>query len=207
MIDNRVKEVLMCLPSGKVVLDIGCAQNPYIHREIVKKSKLAIGIDINQAGIKGLKRQGFEAYAMDAETFRFSRKFEYIVAGELIEHLNNPGLFFDSILKHLKPKGKVILTTPNVSSILLYVLVILFDKTQDPTHVYYFDKKNLESLIDRYHLKISRYLYIPPEIKFHGHGALFRTVFFFSTIIANLGFKLNQRLFGSYILVVLERKK
>ena len=207
MKDNRVNAVLSLLPSGKTVLDIGCAQNPFIHKEIVKRSRYVVGIDINEKGIKSLKKQGFEAYVMNAENISLARTFEYVIAGELIEHLNNAGLFFESILKHLTPKGKIILTTPNISSILLFILVVLFDKTQDPTHVYYFDKKNLESLINRFKLVIDEYKYIPPEIKLHGKGVFFRIIFLLATLIANVGFKFNQRLFGSYLLVVLKKEK
>ncbi|QQG44081.1 MAG: class I SAM-dependent methyltransferase [Candidatus Roizmanbacteria bacterium] len=203
--DNRINAILDFIPSNKVILDIGCAQNPEIHLEIAKKSKKTVGIDLNKKGINDLKKKGLEAYEMSAEEINLKYKFDYIIAGELIEHLNNPGLFIEGMIKHLKPDGKIIMTTPNISSILLYTLIVLFDKTQDPTHIFYFDKKNLEAFVSRYNLKIKITKYIPPEIKFLGDSILFKIIFFISTLIANIGFKINNRLFGSYLLVVLEK--
>lgn len=48
-----------------------------------------------------------------AEDFSFEERFDVIFALDLIEHLSNPGLFLKNCRKHLKPDGKLILTTPN----------------------------------------------------------------------------------------------
>lgn len=205
MKDNRINEMLNLIPDNQTVLNVGCAQNPEIHSELGKKSRKIIGIDINAYGIKQMKKRGHDVYEMNAENIKLNGKFDYILAGEIIEHLSNPGLFIEKAVELLAPNGKLILTTPNISSILLYILVVAFDKTQDPTHVYYFDKKNLEILTDRFGLKISLTKYIPPEIKLHGDGLLFKAMFLLSTLIANLGFIFSKRLFGSYLLVVLQK--
>ncbi len=207
MTDNRIQAVLKLIPSNKTVLDIGATQNPEIHEEIAKKSKHAVAIDINEKGIARFKKKGLEAYVMDCQEISLKGKFDYIIAGELIEHLSNPGLFLDGLSKHLAPHGKIILTTPNISSLLLYILVVAFDRTQDPTHTFYFDKKNLDVLVHRHRLKITSTEYVPPEVKFHGDSFIFKCFFFCATLLANIGFLLNKRLFGSYLLVVMEHKK
>ncbi len=206
MLDNRVQEILRLVEAGKTILDIGCAKNPEIHFALAKNCKKIVGIDVDESGIRKIKKKGFEAYVMDAEQIKLDKKFDYIIAGELIEHLNNPGLFLKAMEKHLAPDGRFILTTPNISSILLYILIVVFDQTQDPTHTFYFDKKNLEVLIARFDLQTTSVKYIPPEIKFHGRGILFKIIFFIATLIANLGFALNQRLFGSYLLLTIKKK-
>lgn len=206
MKDNRIKEILNLVPNNISILNVGCAQNSYIHFELAKKSKKIVGIDTNQKGLKKIKQKGFEVYAMDAENIKLSERFDYIVAGELIEHLSNPGLFLQSLHTCLKKNGSVILTTPNISSIFLYAIVVFFDQTQDPTHVNYFDKKNLAILVHRFNFEIKEIKYIPPEIKFHGQGILFKSIFFISTIFANIGYLFNNRLFGSYLLLVIKRK-
>jgi predicted SAM-dependent methyltransferase len=42
-----------------------------------------------------------------------NQSYDVIVAGEIIEHLENPGLFLRNMRRHLKPQGKLILSTPN----------------------------------------------------------------------------------------------
>lgn len=204
--DNRIRKVISTIPPGKTVLDIGCAQNPDIHFLIASKSKKAVAIDINKKELAVFVKKGLEAHEMSAEDINLPDRFDYIVAGELIEHLSNPGKFLEGIRKHLKTDGKILLTTPNISSIFLYLLVVVFDKTQDHTHTFYFDKKNLETLLSRYQLKIKNYDYIPPEIKLHGKGIIFRLMFFFTTFLANFFFHFNRRLFGSYLFLVLEKQ-
>jgi len=203
--DKRINKIVSLVEDKKKVLNIGCAQNPTIHYLLAKKSSLCIGIDINKKGIEELKYNGYEAYLMNAEKINLKEKFDYIIAGELIEHLSNPGLFLESCLKHLEEKGELIITTPNIASLFLYLLVVSFDKTQDPTHVYYFDKKNLQILVERYNFKINNVYYIPPEIKFHGQDIFFKIFFFLTTFLANLGFIFSQRLFGSYLLMVFKK--
>ncbi len=204
MKDNRIKEIISLIPINKDVLDIGCAQNPEIYEALAKKSPKIIGIDIDKKKTQKMQDKGHRVYLMNAENIKLNYRFDYIVAGEVIEHLSNPGLFIESAKKHLKNKGKIIITTPNISSIFLYFLVVFLDKTQDSTHVYYFDKKNLRVLINRYNLKIISAKYIPPEIKLHGYG-LFKIIFLIATLFANIGFLLNKRLFGSYLLLILEK--
>lgn len=206
MKDNRIKEIISLIPINKDILDIGCAQNPEIYEALAKKNTKIIGIDIDKKKTQKMQDKGHRVYLMNAENIKLNHKFDYIVAGEIIEHLSNPGLFIESARKHLKDRGKIIITTPNISSIFLYILVVVFDQTQDPTHTFYFDKKNLEVLIGRFGLQIISVKYVPPAIKFHGRGIIFKTIFFIVTIIANIGYFFSQRLFGSYLLLTIKRK-
>lgn len=207
MKDNRIKEIIGLIPVNKDILDIGCAQNPEIYEALAKKNTKIIGIDIDKKKTQKMKDKGHRVYVMNAENITLNHKFDYIVAGEIIEHLSNPGLFIESAKNHLKDRGKIIITTPNISSIFLYILVVVFDQTQDPTHTYYFDKKNLEVLIGRFDLQVTSVKYVPPEMKLHGRGILFKIVFFIATLLANLGFAFNQRLFGSYLLLTIKKKR
>jgi 2-polyprenyl-3-methyl-5-hydroxy-6-metoxy-1,4-benzoquinol methylase len=205
MSDQRINYLINRISPNKAVLDVGCAQNPAIYKTISKKSTLTVGIDIDEKTIIKMAKSGARVFKMNAENINLPYKFDYIIAGEIIEHLSNPGLFLRSAKKHLKRGGEIILTTPNVSSLLLYFLVVMLDKTQDPTHVYYFDHKNLAVLVKRFNLEIAHTKYIPPEVKFLGTGP-FRMVFYIGTLIANLGYLFSKRLFGSYILIVLKNK-
>ena len=60
-----------------------------------------------------LKAMGYpNLHAGDAQTFRISAMFDTIVAGEVIEHLENPAQFLARAHEHLKPDGRLVLTTP-----------------------------------------------------------------------------------------------
>lgn len=100
----------------KLVLDCGCAQHgiehikkskkSFVHGFLLNFSKELIGIDINKKAVEDLNKIGFnEIKYMNVENMDFSNEyFDTIYAGELIEHLSNPGLFLENCNKYLKKK-------------------------------------------------------------------------------------------------------
>lgn len=115
-----------------------------------------------------LKKYGGDVYAFDldfdetkvsprdhyfkasAEDFSIPRQFDVVFAGDLIEHLSNPGLFIRAAKKHLKPGGRLIITTPNCFN--LFNLTEKLSKTE-PTvnidHTCYFNSKTLKRLLEK----------------------------------------------------------
>jgi SAM-dependent methyltransferase len=49
----------------------------------------------------------------DVLTMDLGKRFDTIIAGEIIEHLENPGKFLRNMHKHLNPGGTLIISTPN----------------------------------------------------------------------------------------------
>jgi 2-polyprenyl-3-methyl-5-hydroxy-6-metoxy-1,4-benzoquinol methylase len=85
----------------------------WLHDFIYRNSKKCIGIDIEKEGVEKLNKMGYKCMYGNVENFNFKEKFDVIVAGEIIEHLFNPGNFLECVKKHLKKNGKFIITTPN----------------------------------------------------------------------------------------------
>lgn len=113
---------------NKDVLDLGCvdsrkakhnAQQRFeykanlLHKAIAAANPATIGIDIDPEGAKVLNDQGYKVLVEDVETMELGRLFDTIVAGEIIEHLENPGKFLRNMHRHLKPGGVIIVSTPN----------------------------------------------------------------------------------------------
>jgi SAM-dependent methyltransferase len=110
------------------VLDLGCVdarparqdsrdriehKPNMLFKRIVETNPLTLGVDIDAAGVEALRKLGFAVACADVETMDLGREFDAIVAGELIEHLENPGLFLGNMKRHLKKGGVLILSTPN----------------------------------------------------------------------------------------------
>lgn len=149
----------------KNVLEIGPAElvgtvnkdkyERWIHRRISEKAKSLIGLEKNYEQVKALNDLGFNIIEGNAENFHFKEKFDVIIAGELIEHLSNPGLFLDCAKENLKENGKLVLTTPNRYGILSIIGVLKNNEVPKyekniAKHVLYFDEDALNSLLIRH---------------------------------------------------------
>jgi len=106
---------------GKKVLDIGVVQHDtnkvnnstWLHRAIREHSSSILGIDIDKDGVHYLNKEGYSVVCEDAETFSLDDKYQVVTAGDLIEHLSNPGMFLDRVKEHLSDDGVLLLSTPN----------------------------------------------------------------------------------------------
>jgi len=154
---------------NKDVLDIGCCgeytleysrPEGFLHGNIKKYAKSVFGIDISKECIEFLKERGYNVEIANAENFDLNQKFDVVVAGELIEHLSNFEGFFNSVKKHLKDDGLLILTTPNV----FYFKEILFLVLRgyppvNPEHTCYFDEVTLRQLLGRFDFSVEKVMY------------------------------------------------
>jgi SAM-dependent methyltransferase len=110
------------------VLDLGCVSSrparegtrqrlsrlpDLLFKRICEINPDTTGVDIDAEGIELLRQAGYQAVCADVVTMDLGRQFDAIVAGEIIEHLDNPGLFLRNMRRHLKPTGALIVSTPN----------------------------------------------------------------------------------------------
>jgi SAM-dependent methyltransferase len=84
-----------------------------LHRRLTELSPRVLGVDIDCEGIDILSSQGFNVRCENAETMDLGEVFDTIIAGEIIEHLDNPGHFLRNMKKHLTPQGTLAISTPN----------------------------------------------------------------------------------------------
>ncbi len=137
------------------VLDLGFwgqgvnVNNPkWIHKILKNRARKVYGLDIefDQSVYKGpLYIQA------SAENFLLPEKVDILFAGDLIEHVSNPGLFLESCLRNVSKDGKLIISTPNTFN--LFTMTEKMSKgepTINPEHVFYFNEKTLRTLLHRH---------------------------------------------------------
>src|SRR5262245_38635821 len=116
-----VQEFLSRHVRDKTVLDVGCADHAadrsvaatWLHRHLRASARRVVGLDILEAAVTALREQGHEMVCGDATSIDLGERFEVVVAGELIEHVDNPGALIRNLARHLAPDGLLIVTTPN----------------------------------------------------------------------------------------------
>jgi len=118
------------------------------------------------------------------------QSFDLVIAGDIIEHVNNFGLVFQGVKKILKPSGRLIVTTPNALAIKRVLgAALLRQERNNPDHLYFFSPMNLWQAANRFGfelLELKSFMYTAPGCKFNAVG--------------NLGAKFIMRLANNYAL-------
>ncbi len=141
----RLKKMAEKVKDAHSVLDIGFSDkpNPYLANESV------IGIDIQHTNKpENYSRIFFgliEDYVKQSDN-----KVDAILAGEIIEHLENPLHFLGACHSALKHGGSLVISTPNPNSFIERVLTLTLSRkffyTED--HLYIFPQRWLIRLVE-----------------------------------------------------------
>ena len=112
---KRWKKLLKYYKGGKL-LDAGCLDSlvPILAKESYPKAEVW-GIDIAEEAVKDMARQYPDIIFTVEDVYKTkfpNNYFDYIVAGELIEHLDDPKKFFAEAFRILKRGGVLALSTP-----------------------------------------------------------------------------------------------
>lgn len=157
----------------KDVLDLGCVQhNPenyksrfWLHKALAEVSSSLEGLDLYEEGVEYLRQIGYHINVGNAENFDLGKQFDVIVAGDLIEHLGDLRGFLMSCQAHLRPGGKLLVSTPNPWYWRNVVKALLFGTvSNNPEHTLWMCPVTLSQLVSRYDLRLvqwhfgSRYL-------------------------------------------------
>lgn len=175
---DRQRIVRSYVSSDDSVLDVGCVEhsldrvnwrNPepgeWMHADLRRISNDVFGIDIVDEAIERLQNEGFNVAVGNAEKFELDRDFDVIVAGELIEHLSNPGQFLDRCREHLSEDGAVIITTPNPRRLqMLHWFARGHENRANPEHTTWFDHYVMETLVARHGFEVDEWHWYKPSI-------------------------------------------
>lgn len=136
--------------NGETVVDVGCGA-AYFGRFLPPHlSKLQLyGVDIDDAAKLGLKYNYKKIYIKDLEKDYQLRYFkdnsiDYIIAKDILEHLQRPWHLVKEMYRILKPGGKVYAHVPNYTSSMAWI---------DYTHVRPYSKRSLRLMFEDYGFK------------------------------------------------------
>ncbi len=107
--NHRVREKILreYLQKEKgLIIDIGCSSGRYLDNNI-------IGADISIEKLRKAKSKLLVNLDIENDLCFREKSFDFVLFSEVLEHLRNPKRGLINIFKMLKPKGKLLLSTPH----------------------------------------------------------------------------------------------
>jgi len=149
---------------GRTVLDIGAASGhrrpDWVHAQIDKVAKRVVGIDVDEDAVAAVQARGYDVRLEDAQHLNLDETFDVAFAGELIEHLSNFASFLESVHRHLRPGGLLILTTPNAFCASNFVYRFGFSVRVHHEHTCWFCEDTLTTLLRRCGFEVKEVEYL-----------------------------------------------
>ncbi|MFN2500504.1 MAG: class I SAM-dependent methyltransferase [Pyrinomonadaceae bacterium] len=183
-------DFIRAICAGKKVLHLGCTDHPYtrqsidndllLHFELEKIASDLWGMDGDEEGIEVLRSQGSKQLIVadleKLDELTLEAKFDVIIAGEMIEHLNNPGLFLSGIKRFMDEKTELVITTTNAYCAFRFFYYGLRGRggRQEPIHpdhVSYYSFSTLSHLLQRHGLTVDKFLFYDIGHEHRPHGS------------------------------------
>ena len=181
-----------------IVFDIGCGSGN-LGKKLFKLGKAAeiIGVEIFKPAADKASEIYTKVYNRDIETINLNYKeyFDYIICGDILEHLKNPELMIKKILRWLKCGASFIATVPNIRYWRILKDLLFFGKwvytdagILDKTHLRFFTKNSFLKLLPKSDFYINHV-----EVLVHGRKKI---------LLNNITVSIFEEFLGSQIFVV-----
>lgn len=155
-----------------IVLDVGCATGE--NGRFLLKNRMAstvVGIEFNDIMAKKAEDSVTYVFQGDLNKSEFrkiiisnSPQYDYIIFGDILEHLLEPEEVLKDLIKQLKPSGKVIISLPNIAHIELFIQIYIkgiWPENQrgifDRTHLRWFTRLNAFLMVENCGLQVINY--------------------------------------------------
>ena len=184
-------EWILAKVAGKSILHLGPTDSPatkrhaeeglLLHPKLRGVARELIGLDLDPEAISLLRDQyGIDdimrGNAEELPRYFPDRKFDAVVAGDILEHVNNLGMVLASVKEVLAPGGELIITTPNALAIKRVLgALVLKQERNNPDHMYFFSPMNLWQAATRFGYRMTEmksFMYDAPGDRMNRLGNL-----------------------------------
>lgn len=171
-------DYVTALCRGRSVLHLGCTNWPYtaeslrhgtlLHDTLRGVAARVVGFDADADGLAALAALGVpDLHRADLERLgevAIDETFDVVLAGEIIEHLNNPGLFLAGVRRFLRPESRLVITTVNAYCGLRAAIYATrgrggIQEPVHPDHVAYYSYATLGGLLRRHGYRVDAWCF------------------------------------------------
>lgn len=142
------------------LIDRKIAEGRWLHKSLMEASKNVVGFDINKEAIEYVRNIGYNnVHFADIisekdiakrylEQENIKQKWDYLIAGEIIEHVDNPTLFLSEIKKQYKDTiDKIIVTVPNAFSLQNIKFALVGQECINTDHRFWFTPYTISKIL------------------------------------------------------------
>jgi 2-polyprenyl-3-methyl-5-hydroxy-6-metoxy-1,4-benzoquinol methylase len=175
---DKEQYILRRSREAKAILHIGCTGAPntavrwregtLLHKNLCDQlvsGQQLVGVDIDEPSLIWLQERMPHQKLLFADAHHLTDcfgpdvRFDLILAGDVIEHLPNPGLFLESARSVLASGGRILITTANAFPVVGFAKALLDHEAVHPEHTAYFSYSTLRCLCELCGLRVVRFGY------------------------------------------------
>ncbi len=179
---------------GKKVIHVGCvdhlplvdkkiAKGTWMHKMLDDKASRCLGIDNNAEGIDYIQKLGYkDTLSIDliedkAAKLILDEQWDYLILGELMEHIDNPVLFLSQIReKYGHVIDKVLITVPNAFRWINFKRMLRSKEVINSDHRFWFTPYTLAKICTNAGLEVEEFGYLL-DYKMHPLSIITRTIY------------------------------
>jgi 2-polyprenyl-3-methyl-5-hydroxy-6-metoxy-1,4-benzoquinol methylase len=109
---SKVKvKLILKLVEGKTILDVGCGSG-LLSKTLLAKGFNVTAIDNDYKAVEIAKKKGIDAFVTDINGWQTDLKFDCIILGDVLEHIDDDKSAIKKVYEMLKPHGYTIINVP-----------------------------------------------------------------------------------------------
>ena len=109
---SKVKvKLILKLVEGKRVLDVGCGSG-LLSKTLLNRNYNVTVVDNDSKAIEIAKKKGINGFVADINNWQTQEKFDCIILGDVLEHIEDDGSVMKKVHEMLEPNGCVVVNVP-----------------------------------------------------------------------------------------------
>jgi SAM-dependent methyltransferase len=163
-------------------VDAGCAgantqAGAWLHEHLARDARELVGLDVDILGVERARAQGYDVHVVDCRDTTAVRALalapaDVVVAGEVIEHLDDAGAFLDGLQALVADGGILAVTTPNATGLVNAFASLVNYEVNHPDHVTMFTCCTLDAMLRRHGWEPFEHRVFVQEVKAKSDGTM-----------------------------------